>query len=73
MSVKFDLEAWSDAEVSLCCARDSLSILTEVLYTDGHKVESGAAHASILLIEYALGTMESGRIYGKKKRKGSDT
>ena len=63
--IKFDTEAWSDAELAFCGAKDSLSMLSEVLFTDGNKVESGACHAAILLIESGLRSMEMGRHYEK--------
>ena len=64
--IKFELQAWSDAETKLVTTAAALSILSEGLFRDGHKTFSDATYAAELAIRDALSYMESGRFYEKR-------
>ena len=60
--VKFELDAWSDAELDLISARAVAGMLSERLFADGNKADEEVALAITILIEHALTILESGRI-----------
>ena len=60
--VKFELDAWSDAELDLISARAVAGMLSERLFADGNKADEEVALAITRLIENALTILESGRI-----------
>ena len=61
--VKFELNAWSDAELAIMSANAVAGCLSQNLYHDGNKADSETCHAIILLLEDALRSMESGRVW----------
>ena len=63
-SMKLELENWSEAEIELINAREIASMLSQSLYTDGHKQDSDVAYAIARNIDSALSWIESGLIRG---------
>ncbi len=61
MIVKFDLDAWSDAELDLISAQAVAGQLETILTLDGNKADAEVAFAVYRLIESALSSLECGR------------
>ena len=61
--VKFELEAWSDAELAIIAAKAVAGSLSTNLFSDREIADSETCHAIILLLEDALRSMESGRVW----------
>ena len=68
MVVKFELWAWSDAELKITGASSLIGVMEENLYQEGNKADSEALMGIRILLEGAMTDMDSGRIYGKKKK-----
>jgi hypothetical protein len=67
--VKFELWAWSDAELKLESSKALLGAMEENLCRDGNKADSEALMGIRILLEGAITDMKSGRVYGKEKKK----
>ena len=59
--VKFELDAWSDAELRIHAAYDVMGNLEENLHHDGNKAAAGVAYAACLLLEDALSALDCRR------------
>ena len=61
--VKFELAAWSDAELAIIGAKAVAGTLSTTLHSDGEIADSETCYAVVLLLEDALRSMESGRVW----------
>ena len=67
--VKFELDAWSDAEIKIIGATSLLGALEENFFQQGNKADCESLMGIRTLLEGAMTDMESGRVYGKEKKK----
>jgi hypothetical protein len=65
--VKFELWAWSDAELKLIAARSMLGAIEENLFQEGNKADSEALMGVRILVEGALEHMDFGRVHGEEE------
>ena len=62
--VKFELSAWSDAELKITGAIALIGCVEETLYQSGSRADSEALMGIRTLLEGAMIDMESGRFRG---------
>ena len=60
--VKFELDAWSEAELDIISDKAVAGNLCESLFQGGNKADSEVAYAIVRLLDSALASMESGRV-----------